>query len=97
MRRPRRVDENQPGIVAAFRKCGASVEVLSDVGRGVPDLLISYRGETVLVEIKMPGEKLTDMQRQWRGRWRGVVYVVTDRAEVPEVLKEMVKTQRMTR
>lgn len=86
--RKRRKDGNQDEIVAALRKAGRFVEVLSDVGRGVPDLLVSWRGgdpwggTMLLMEVKMPGEKLTDDQIDWHLKWRGpAVAVVRSAAE----------------
>ena len=47
MRRAARVDENQGLIVKALRACGATVRVISQ-GDGIPDLLVGYRGHTIL-------------------------------------------------
>lgn len=40
MTRARKVDRNQAEVVAEFRRLGCSVQVLSAVGQGVPDLLV---------------------------------------------------------
>ncbi len=69
MRRARRVDANQPAIVKALRDAGRTVEVLSDVGRGVPDLLVAYHGQVFLLEIKTPGEGLTPREAKWHEKW----------------------------
>lgn len=76
MRRARRVDGNQKAIVAALRAAGRFVEVLSDVGRGVPDLLVSWSGKCLLMEVKMPGEKLTADQLTWHRSWKGPAVAV---------------------
>ena len=47
-----RVDANQKEIVDALRKVGASVVSLSQIGDGCPDLLVGYRGRTLLLEVK---------------------------------------------
>lgn len=86
MRRARRVDANQSAIVAALRQCGASVEVLSDVGRGVPDLLVAYHQRCLLMEVKQPGEDLTDDQRDWLSRWQAPVAVVRSPQEAIDCL-----------
>lgn len=52
MRRAARRDGNEPEIVAALRAAGASVSALN--GDGIPDLLVGYRGETFLLEVKLP-------------------------------------------
>lgn len=74
--RSARVDQNQREIVKALRAIGCSVVSLHRVGQGCPDLLIGYRGQTYLIEVKIPGEWLNLMQREWFERWRGQVAVV---------------------
>lgn len=76
MRGAARVDDNQAEIVDALRRCGCLVEVLSRVGRGVPDLLVGTpRGRLIMIEVKdgkkPPSERrLTPDQREWHQRWR---------------------------
>jgi hypothetical protein len=68
----KRVDENQKSLIHTFIACGASVLNLSTVGRGCPDLLIGYRGKTVLVEIKRDSKaKYTEPQIKFMQEWRG--------------------------
>ena len=67
MRRAAKVDNNQSAIVARFRELYCSVQDLSSVGAGVPDILVGLRdarGErvNVLVEIKGERGKLTPAQ-----------------------------------
>jgi Holliday junction resolvase len=70
--RAKRVDVNQREIVQALRKCGAVVHDLSGVGAGCPDLLVGYRGKTVLVEVKRDSKaKYTKAQIAWNEAWRG--------------------------
>jgi hypothetical protein len=76
MRRARRVDANQKAIVQALRDCGCTVEVLSDVGRGVPDLLVGNRCRNILLECKVAGAELTAAESEWHRAWRGRVAVV---------------------
>ncbi len=76
-----RVDANQRHIVRALRAVGASVQSLADVGYGVPDLLVGWRGTNLLFEVKdgaKPGSarRLTPDETQWHERWRGQVVVV---------------------
>jgi hypothetical protein len=73
---PSRVDANQPEIVRALRQVGASVQHLHTVGQGCPDIAVGFRGETYLLEIKMPGKALTDDEAGWHERWRGQVAIV---------------------
>jgi len=77
--------------VAALRAAGCTVEVLSDVGRGVPDLLVGIRGRNLLVEVKdgsLPPSRrrLTDDELAWHARWRGAVVVVHDVHEAIAIL-----------
>lgn len=81
MRRKRRVDSNQAEIVEALRSHGCSVEVLSDVGRGVPDLLVGYDGKNLLLEVKSPDGALNKDQFEWHGYWRGQVRLVESARE----------------
>lgn len=74
--RARKKDGNQDIIVDALTAAGRKVQVLSDVGHGVPDLLVSLRGRNFLLEVKMPGEPLTPAQVTWHQRWRGQVAIV---------------------
>lgn len=80
MRRAAKTDRNQAEIVRAFRQIGASVQILSAVGKGCPDALVGFRGKNLLVEIK-DGEKppsarrLTADQERWHGSWAGQVMV----------------------
>jgi hypothetical protein len=76
-----KTDTNQKEIVAALRKIGASVESLHRVGGGVPDLLVGYRGENYLMEVKdgqkPPSERrLNTDQVEWHDKWRGQRCVV---------------------
>lgn len=89
MRRKRRVDANQAEIVEVLRKYGCSVEVLSDVGRGVPDLLVGLRGKNYLLEVKRPGESLNAGQCQWWDAWRGDVLVVETVAQAIRLTKAL--------
>jgi hypothetical protein len=85
VRRAAKTDANQAEIVATLRMVGATVQPLHAVGGGVPDLLVGFRGQTYLIEVKdgrkPPSERrLTPDQVKWHGEWRGQVAV----AEWPE-------------
>lgn len=82
-------DANQPEIVAALRKAGATVQVLSAVGKGVPDLLVGYKNLNTLLELKVSGGKLTPQQKIWHGSWLGDVHVVYSAEEAVRVIKEV--------
>ena len=78
MRRNAKVDANHPEIVAAFRRLGASVLSLANLGRGVPDLLIAWCGVTMLVEVKAPKGKETEDQLRFFEGWQGQIFIVRD-------------------
>lgn len=76
MRRAAKIDANQPLIVEALRKAGATVQPLHTVGSGVPDLLVGFQNRTALIEVKdgskPPSERrLTPDQQEWHGKWKG--------------------------
>jgi hypothetical protein len=78
VRRAAKIDRNQPEIVAALRKAGATVQILSAVGKGCPDLLVGFRGVNTLIEVKdwqasANDRDLNDNQVDWHGGWRGQV------------------------
>ena len=68
MRYAAKVDANQAQIVSALRAAGAYVWVI-----GLPvDLLVGYKGQTFLVEIKDgPKKKLTKLQQDFFENWTG--------------------------
>lgn len=80
-----RKDLNQDEIVNCLRKAGRRVVILSQVGSGVPDLLVHWSGHMLLMEVKMPGGKLTPDQAVFHQNWTGpkiaIVYSVRDALE----------------
>jgi hypothetical protein len=86
MRRAAKVDATQAAIVSALRAAGAGVLSLAALGRGVPDLLIWYRGGYLLLECKDGAKppshrKLTQDQQDWMAEWPGEVHVVLSPAD----------------
>jgi len=67
--------------MAALRAIGAEVTSLHAVGNGVPDLLVSFRGQWFLIEVK-DGKKaasdraLTPEQKKWISKQNAPVSVV---------------------
>jgi len=82
-----RIDENQNEIVKVLRKLGASVLILSTVGKGCPDLLIGlsdHKGykHNLLVEIKdgkkSPSQRLlTKPEQKFFDEWNGNAFIVS--------------------
>lgn len=84
---PKRVDSNQAMIVEALRRAGCDVVLLHEHGRGVPDLLVTYAGRTLLMEVKVPGKRLNKRQVEFRATWSGELAVVTTPLEALAALR----------
>ena len=85
MRHAARVDANQEAIVAALRNAGAFVWII-----GLPvDLLVGYKNQTYLVEIKTTSKKrLTKLQADFFLRWTGGLLY---RIDSPEAALQMIE------
>jgi Holliday junction resolvase len=84
---PKRVDQNHREIVRALRQVpGVTVWSLADLGKGCPDLLVGYRGLTVLVEVKGAKGKLNAMQEDWHRRWTGSPVIIIRSVDDVETL-----------
>lgn len=81
---PKKVDANQPEIVKALRKIGASVACVHEIGHGFVDLLVGFRGANTMLEVKIPKGKLTPDEVRFHESWRGKIYIVHS---VEEALK----------
>lgn len=64
-----RRDANESEIIEVLEGIGASVVQLS--AKGLPDLLIGWRGETFLAETKSQRGKLTEAQKKFIEAWQG--------------------------
>ena len=72
-----RVDGNHREVVQALQAIGCSVQSLAAIGKGCPDLLVGYRGRTMLLEVKASRGTLTDQQEVWLMTWNGaLVHIV---------------------
>jgi Holliday junction resolvase len=68
----KRTDANQAEIVKTLRQAGADVYDLSKVGKGIPDLLVTFYGETILMEVKRDAKaKFTAEQLKFIANWKG--------------------------
>lgn len=90
------MDDNQPEVVAALRKAGASVQPLHTVGQGCPDLLVGFRQKNFLMEVKdgskpPSARKLTDDEEEWIGSWKAPVYIVNSAEEAIGLLHMVTK------
>ncbi len=92
MRRAAKVDANQEQIVSALRACGATVRIVTQ-GDGLPDLLVGYRGYTILMEVKdgrkpPSARKLTEEEQKFFNNWTGgMLAIVNSVDEALELLK----------
>jgi hypothetical protein len=90
MRRAAKIDGNHTEIVKQFRGYpGVTVLSLAAIGKGVPDLLVAFRGVMWLVEIKMGKGKQNAEQIKFANDWAGCCAVVRNSADVDWVIKEM--------
>jgi len=67
----RKIDLNHNEIVKALRAVGATVLSLATIGSGCPDILVGFRGDNFLMEIKSERGKLNQAQVDWHTHWRG--------------------------
>jgi hypothetical protein len=91
MRRAARRDANEQDIIKAMREAGAYVKVIND--EGLFDLLASYRGETMLIEVKdgskpPSARRLTDAEQKFHDEWPGSdLYIVNSVEEALALLR----------
>ena len=81
---PKTRDANEPEIVKALESVGAKVVLLEPSEPGLPDLLVGFRGDTFLLEVKNPKAKnqLSHGQIRFHRLWPGKpIAVVRDRWE----------------
>ena len=81
MRRAAKVDTNQAEIVQNLRGLGCTVQSIASMGRGVPDLLVGWKGKKYLFEVKDPAKPpskriLTEDELNWQLAWRGQVRTI---------------------
>ena len=70
--RAKRVDQNQKDVVKVLRSMGVSVFHLHEVGKGCPDLLCGFNGQTYLIEVKKDAKaSFTPAQVEFQGSWKG--------------------------
>jgi hypothetical protein len=87
VRRAARNDANQDAIVRQLRDAGLSVLVLSRVGNGCPDLLVGYRQQNYLFEVKdgskpESARRLTPAEVRFCSSWKGQVRVAESAEDI---------------
>ena len=91
MRRAARRDDNEQDIIKAMRAEGAYVKQIND--EGLFDLLVSHRGETLLIEVKdgakpPSARRLTDAEQKFHDEWPGDnLYIVNSVEEAIALLR----------
>ena len=83
-------DANHTDIIVALETIGCSVYDAYRVGT-IPDLIVGYRGCTMLVEVKTETGKLEKSQIQWHETWNGHSCVVRSPMEAIEAVTLHVK------
>lgn len=91
---PKRVDANQKVIVKTARDLGASVLILSMVGKGCPDILMGVNGINALIEIKdgdksVSARKLTECEQKFFDSWEGQVCIISTITELIDLINRM--------
>lgn len=99
---PKRTDVNQTEIVRFFRKLGVTVQILSMVGKGCPDLLIACNSYNILIEIKdgkksTSKQKLTKDEKSFFEMWKGEVYIINSIEQAHKLLNEVRKRNAIKR
>jgi hypothetical protein len=74
MRKAGKKDLNQAAIVSELRSIGCSVQILNE--KGVPDLLVGFRGLNYLFEVKALKGRKTTAQVDWHLCWNGQMAVI---------------------
>jgi hypothetical protein len=91
MRRAARRDDNEQDIIRAMREAGAYVKQIND--EGLFDLLASYRGETMLIEVKdgakpPSARRLTEAEQKFHDEWPGSdLYIINSVEEALSLLR----------
>jgi len=91
MRRAARRDAGEQDIIKAMREAGAYVRAIND--EGLFDLLVSYRGETLMIEVKdgskpPSARRLTDAEQKFHDEWPGSdLYIVNSVEEAIALLR----------
>lgn len=85
---PAKTDRNQREIVATLRQVGATVQPIHEIGGGCPDILVGFRGQNYLIEVKAPGSerRLTRLEVEWLEEWRGQSAVVSTSEQALDII-----------
>lgn len=84
--RVRRADANQKEVTKALRKIGAAVTPIHVIGKGVADLLVSFRNQWFVLEVKdgtkPPSQRtLTQDEQDWIAEQKALVAIINSPEE----------------
>lgn len=87
-----RVDGNQKQITKELRAAGCTVAILSNLGKGIPDILVGYGKRNYLVELKDPAQpkskqKLTPDEVAFFETWKGGCLIATTTQQILDVIQ----------
>lgn len=94
-----KADKNQPEIVKEFRRLGAHVLHLHRL-KNCCDLAVCWKGETVMVEVKMPGKPLTEGEDKFASEWMaagGKYAVITSIEEARGLIQNISEYRALNR
>ena len=90
----KKVDRNHSLIVRDLRRVGAIVQSTAELGKGMPDILVAWKGRNFLFEIKDPmqpasKQRLTPHEKEFHQIWKtaGQVDVIRTTEEALEIMK----------
>lgn len=92
----KRVDGNQPAIVAELRGLGYTVADTHEVGEGFGDIVVGAQGLNFVFEIKDPsslrwvknqGRKLQGKEKTFHAEWKGQITVIESAAEAAALIE----------
>lgn len=87
-------DDNHKDVTQALEKIGCTVHDASVVGGSFPDLVVGYRGLTMLIEVKTPKGRVKEGQRKWHTEWKGHTCIVRSPMEAVETVMRHVKAHQ---
>lgn len=88
-----RVDGSHQEVVQALRSAAISATSIASVGGGVPDVLWGFRGVQGVLEVKVPGGKLSADEKAFHERWPAAIPIVTTGEEA--VLAVLAEAKRL--
>lgn len=90
----KRIDNNQNEIVEFFRQCGASVLIMSKLGKGAPDIALGFGGMTYFFELKdgskpASARKLTNSEQKFHRIWKGHLAILESKEDAFKFIRTL--------